>query len=98
MEDKYLKLIDKSIGVNYNLSEILRSINAGLLCVQHSPDDRPCMSAVVQMLGSECALPQPKQPVFSLRRKFMKQILLQAIMQHFQEMKIPLHFWRLDRR
>ena len=64
MEDKYLELIDKSIGVNYNLSEILRSINVGLLCVQHSPEDRPSMSAVVQMLGSESALPQPKQPGF----------------------------------
>ena len=51
MEDKYLKLIDKSIGVNYNLSEILRSINVGLLCVQHSPDDQPSMSAVVSNVG-----------------------------------------------
>ena len=36
----------------------------GILCVQRSPDDRPSMSAVVQMLGSEGALPQPKQPGF----------------------------------
>ena len=64
MEDKYLKLIDKSIGVNYNLSEVSRSITVGLLCVQRCPDDRPSMSTVVQMLGSEGALPQPKEPGF----------------------------------
>lgn len=64
MEDKSSKLIDKSIGFNYNQSEVLRSINVGLLCVQRCPEDRPSMSAVVQMLGSEGALPQPKEPGF----------------------------------
>ncbi|KAJ9671852.1 hypothetical protein PVL29_025511 [Vitis rotundifolia] len=64
MEDRYLELIDKSIGVTCNLPEVLRSINVGLLCVQRSPDDRPSMSSVVQMLGSEGALPRPKEPGF----------------------------------
>ena len=64
MEDRYLELIDKSIGVTCNLPEVLRSINVGLLCVQRSLDDRPSMSSMVQMLGSEGALPQPKEPGF----------------------------------
>ena len=56
MEDRYLELIDKSIGVTCNLPEVLRSINVGLLCVQCSPNNCPSMSLVIQMLGSEGAL------------------------------------------
>ena len=38
-----------------------------LLCVQDSAADRPTMSDIVSMLGSEAAaLPTPKQPAFSL--------------------------------
>ncbi|GMN65097.1 hypothetical protein TIFTF001_034169 [Ficus carica] len=47
---------------NHNLKQVLRCIHVGLLCVQQSQVDRPSMSSVVMMLGSECELPQPKQP------------------------------------
>ena len=64
MEGRSLELIDASMGDTCNLSEVLRSIHVGLLCVQRSPDDRPSMSSVILMLGSEGALPQPKRPGF----------------------------------
>lgn len=44
--------------------EVLRCIHVGLLCVQQRPEDRPNMSSVVLMLGSEGSLPEPKQPGF----------------------------------
>ncbi|KAF6171474.1 hypothetical protein GIB67_017998 [Kingdonia uniflora] len=48
------------------LTEILRCVQVGLLCVQDFSDDRPTMSSVISMLTSETAtLPTPKKPVFS---------------------------------
>ena len=64
-----MELIDSSVGDIHNLSEVLRSINVGLLCVQCSPDDRPSMSSVVLMLSSDGALPQPKEPGFFIGRE-----------------------------
>ncbi|KAJ9671898.1 hypothetical protein PVL29_025525 [Vitis rotundifolia] len=64
MEDRSSEFIDASMGNTCNLSEVLRSINLGLLCVQRFPEDRPSMHSVVLMLGSEGALPQPKEPYF----------------------------------
>ena len=55
-----------------NLSEVLRSINVGLLCVQRFPDDRPSMHSVVLMLSSEGALPRPKEPCFFTDRSMME--------------------------
>ncbi|GMH11941.1 hypothetical protein Nepgr_013782 [Nepenthes gracilis] len=63
-----LKLIDSSINLLNNTSQILRSIHIGLLCVQHFPEDRPSMSAMVVMLSSDSELPQPKQPGFFIPR------------------------------
>ena len=57
------ELIDKCLISSYdNLGQVLRCIHIGLLCVQQSPADRPSMSSVLVMLGSESELPQPKQP------------------------------------
>lgn len=53
-----------------DLSEALRCIHIGLLCVQQRPEDRPNMPSVVVMLSSESALPQPKEPAF-LTEKFL---------------------------
>ncbi|WKA12312.1 hypothetical protein VitviT2T_029710 [Vitis vinifera] len=64
MEDRSSEFIDASMGNTCNLSEVLCSINLGLLCVQRFPEDRPSMHSVVLMLGSEGALPQPKEPYF----------------------------------
>eukprot|EP00258_Populus_trichocarpa_P017240 XP_006377796.2 G-type lectin S-receptor-like serine/threonine-protein kinase At4g27290 [Populus trichocarpa] len=58
------ELIDEFLIESCNLSEVLRCIHVALLCVQQRPEDRPNMSAVVLILGSEIPLPQPKQPGF----------------------------------
>jgi hypothetical protein len=53
MEDKPIKLVDELVGDLCNISDVLRYIHVGLLCVQQRPEDRPNMSTVVQMLSSE---------------------------------------------
>ena len=69
-EGKPLELMDECIGNNScTVSEVLRCIHIGLLCVQQRPEDRPTMSSVVQMLGSETALPEPAQPGFVTAEK-----------------------------
>lgn len=67
-----MELIAASIIETCNSSEVLRSIHVGLLCVQFSPNDRPSMSSVVLMLGSDGALPQPKQPGFFMERDLVE--------------------------
>ncbi|KAJ6966579.1 hypothetical protein NC652_004209 [Populus alba x Populus x berolinensis] len=59
-----LELIDECFADSCTPSEALRFIHVALLCVQQRPEDRPDMSSVVLMLGSENPLPQPKQPGF----------------------------------
>ncbi|KAJ9671906.1 hypothetical protein PVL29_025526 [Vitis rotundifolia] len=71
-EDRSSEFIDASMGNTCNLSEVLRSINLGLLCVQRFPEDRPSMHSVVLMLSSEGALPQPKEPCFFTDRNMME--------------------------
>uniref|UniRef100_A0A5B7BIU9 Receptor-like serine/threonine-protein kinase n=1 Tax=Davidia involucrata TaxID=16924 RepID=A0A5B7BIU9_DAVIN len=71
-EGRSLELIDAFVSDSCYLSEVLRSIHVGLLCVQQSPEDRPSMSSVVLMLGSEGALLQPKQPGFFTERKILE--------------------------
>ena len=72
MEDRSSEFIDASMGNTCNLSEVLRSINLGLLCVQCFPEDRPNMHYVVLMLSSEGALPQPKEPCFFTDKNMME--------------------------
>ncbi|KAK1362495.1 Receptor-like serine/threonine-protein kinase [Heracleum sosnowskyi] len=62
------EMIDSQLSYKVHLSEVLRSIHIGLLCVQQNPEDRPSMSYVVMMLGSELVLPQPKKPGFFVER------------------------------
>ena len=69
MEGRSMELIDTSVGDMHDPSQVLRSINVGLLCVQCSLDDRPSMYSVVLMLSSDGALPQPKEPGFFTRRE-----------------------------
>jgi hypothetical protein len=59
-----IELIDEFLIESCNLSEVLRCIHVALLCVQQRPEDRPNMSAVVLILGSEIPLSHPKQPGF----------------------------------
>ncbi|KAH7576822.1 hypothetical protein JRO89_XS01G0157100 [Xanthoceras sorbifolium] len=68
-EDKALNLLDQTISESRDANEVLKCVNVGLLCVQEDPSDRPTMSNVVFMLGSDTAtLPTPKQPAFVVRR------------------------------
>ncbi|XP_059442138.1 G-type lectin S-receptor-like serine/threonine-protein kinase At4g27290 [Corylus avellana] len=64
IEDRPMELIGELIGDLCTLSNVLRHIHVGLLCVQQRPEDRPNMSSVVQMLSSESLLPKPRQPGF----------------------------------
>ncbi|KAF9590364.1 hypothetical protein IFM89_033890 [Coptis chinensis] len=68
-ENKALDLMDPTLIESYNSQELVRCIHLGLLCVQDHPLDRPTMSTIVSMLGSDTPLPIPKQPVFTLERR-----------------------------
>lgn len=62
-------MVDPCLTDPIDVSQVLRSIHVGLLCVQEHPDDRPTMSSVVQMLTNDTmALPQPKHPGFFIQR------------------------------
>lgn len=67
-EGRPLDLIDESIVDTCIISEVLRSIEVALLCVQKSPEDRPKMSNVVLMLSCDIVLPQPREPGFFTER------------------------------
>ncbi|KAL2476168.1 S-locus lectin protein kinase family protein [Abeliophyllum distichum] len=65
-EDKALELIDECLKYSFVECQVKRCIHVGLLCVQKYAEDRPVMSSVLFMLGSEegANLPNPKEPVF----------------------------------
>ncbi|KAK4759198.1 hypothetical protein SAY87_022329 [Trapa incisa] len=68
-EGNGMELLDPSVGVSYSSQEVLRCIHVGLLCVQEHAEDRPVMSNVVLMLGSETtSMPHPRNPGFCLGR------------------------------
>ncbi|XP_010522656.1 PREDICTED: G-type lectin S-receptor-like serine/threonine-protein kinase At4g03230 isoform X2 [Tarenaya hassleriana] len=68
-EERGLELLDSVLQETCKTEEFLKCLNVGLLCVQEDPSDRPTMSNVVFMLGSETAtLPTPKPPAFVVRR------------------------------
>lgn len=57
------ELVDEHLkDSDLNLQEVLRCIHVGLLCVQQRPEDRPNMSSIILMLGSESELSEPKPP------------------------------------
>ncbi|KAL2496101.1 G-type lectin S-receptor-like serine/threonine-protein kinase [Forsythia ovata] len=65
-EDKALELIDECLKYSFVECQVKRCIHVGLLCVQKYAEDRPAMSSVLFMLGSEegANLPDPKEPGF----------------------------------
>ncbi|KAG2292045.1 hypothetical protein Bca52824_038714 [Brassica carinata] len=74
-EGKRLDIIDPIIidstssSSTFKVDETLRCIHIGLLCVQDRAEDRPEMSSVMVMLGSETTtLPEPKQPELCVGR------------------------------
>ncbi|KAK7401328.1 hypothetical protein VNO78_12721 [Psophocarpus tetragonolobus] len=64
IEEKPLELVDDLLDDPSIPNEILRCIHVGLLCVQHTPENRPNMSSVVLMLNGEKLLPEPSLPGF----------------------------------
>ncbi|KAF3601634.1 hypothetical protein F2Q69_00033829 [Brassica cretica] len=65
-----LGLVDPSFQDDYQTNEITRCIHIALLCVQEEAEDRPTMSAVVQMLTtSSIALAKPRPPGFFFRSR-----------------------------
>ncbi|XP_071698917.1 G-type lectin S-receptor-like serine/threonine-protein kinase At4g27290 [Rutidosis leptorrhynchoides] len=67
-EGSVLELFNVSSLKSNQISEVLRSIQVGLLCVRHSPDDRPNMSEVIAMLSGKGRLAEPKQPGFFIEQ------------------------------
>ncbi|XP_057451253.1 receptor-like serine/threonine-protein kinase SD1-8 isoform X2 [Lotus japonicus] len=63
-EGRASELIDSNIENSYVVSEVLRFMHVGLLCVQQNPNDRPTMTSVMLMLESEMELEEPKEPGF----------------------------------
>ncbi|KAF3557522.1 hypothetical protein F2Q69_00017730 [Brassica cretica] len=65
-ENQRLEILDTAVDSSsptFRPREILRCLQIGLLCVQEHVEDRPMMSSVVLMLGSEAVfIPQPKRP------------------------------------
>ncbi|CAL5393952.1 unnamed protein product [Camellia sinensis] len=60
-------LVDEVVVDSCSLSEVMRCVQIGLLCVQDHVADRPTMSIVVFMLSNEMDLPHPKQPTFTIQ-------------------------------
>ncbi|KAI3809975.1 hypothetical protein L1987_19580 [Smallanthus sonchifolius] len=63
-EGQSMQLVAKCLSESIDESQVLRSIHVGLLCVQRHPEDRPTMTSVILMFGSEGPLPSPKEPGF----------------------------------
>ncbi|KAM0867931.1 hypothetical protein ACQ4PT_041669 [Festuca glaucescens] len=60
-----LGMMDLSMRSSFSESEALKCIHIGLLCIQGNPADRPVMSSVVMMLGSESvSFRAPSKPTF----------------------------------
>ncbi|KAJ4828201.1 G-type lectin S-receptor-like serine/threonine-protein kinase SD1-1 [Turnera subulata] len=72
-EDKALELVAEWMVEPCYFSEVIRAIHIGLLCVQEIPEDRPSMSTVVLMMGSEGTLPPPTQPGFFSERDLLEE-------------------------
>ncbi|XP_049383761.1 G-type lectin S-receptor-like serine/threonine-protein kinase At4g03230 [Solanum stenotomum] len=72
MENKALDIMDQSLVDTFNEIEVVKCINIALLCVQEDPGDRPIMSNVIIMLGSDHSmpLPRPNQPAYVTRKNY----------------------------
>ncbi|XP_020222504.1 G-type lectin S-receptor-like serine/threonine-protein kinase At4g27290 [Cajanus cajan] len=66
-EGRAIEMFDSNIEGSCVLSEVLRCIHVGLLCIQQHAEDRPAMPSVVLMLGSESELAEPKEPGFYVK-------------------------------
>ncbi|KAJ4899889.1 Cysteine-rich receptor-like protein kinase 10 [Raphanus sativus] len=70
-----LDLVDPVIVDNCQMSEVVRCIHIGLLCVQEDPIERPTFSTILMMLTSNSViLPVPQQPGFVIQTKPKKDL------------------------
>ncbi|XP_059279501.1 G-type lectin S-receptor-like serine/threonine-protein kinase At4g27290 [Lycium ferocissimum] len=72
-DDRSLELIDEQLVDSCDISQVLRSIQVGFLCVQQHPDDRQSMFSMVHMLANESLLPKAKEPGFFTKRNLFDQ-------------------------
>uniref|UniRef100_A0A0E0I1M8 non-specific serine/threonine protein kinase n=3 Tax=Oryza TaxID=4527 RepID=A0A0E0I1M8_ORYNI len=64
-EGQWHELVDQALGEDFPAMEVMKCVQVALLCVQDSADDRPNMSDVIAMLGSEgVTMPEPRQPAY----------------------------------
>lgn len=73
-DDDPTKLIDICLEESCVVSEVLRCIQVGLLCLQLHPNDRPNMASVVVMLTNETILAQPKEPGFFIGKAIPSEV------------------------
>ncbi|KAF0905227.1 hypothetical protein E2562_003834 [Oryza meyeriana var. granulata] len=63
-----MEMVDTTMNGNISASDVQKCIHVALLCVQGNPADRPVMSSVVMMLGSDTvSLQVPSRPAFFAR-------------------------------
>ncbi|KAG2688174.1 hypothetical protein I3760_09G082700 [Carya illinoinensis] len=68
-EGREMEFVDPLLMESCMITQILKCMHIGLLCVQEEPTDRPTISKVVVLLGKESIpLPNPKQPALSVGR------------------------------
>ncbi|XP_040382140.1 cysteine-rich receptor-like protein kinase 6 isoform X2 [Oryza brachyantha] len=64
-DGQWHELVDPALGEDFPAAEVMKCVQVALLCVQDSADDRPNMSDVIAMLGSEgVTMPEPRQPAY----------------------------------
>lgn len=64
-EGRCLELVDQRMGEPCLVTEVIKCIHVGLLCVQDQATERPTMPDVVSMLSNDAILlPAPKPPAF----------------------------------
>ncbi|XP_027910078.1 G-type lectin S-receptor-like serine/threonine-protein kinase CES101 [Vigna unguiculata] len=70
-EGEPLQLVDPSLSESFDIDEVKRCIQVGLLCVAQYANDRPTMCDVVSMLTNESSkLSLPQKPAFYLERSY----------------------------
>uniref|UniRef100_A0A0D9WZV7 Protein kinase domain-containing protein n=1 Tax=Leersia perrieri TaxID=77586 RepID=A0A0D9WZV7_9ORYZ len=72
MAGTVMEMIDPTMS-DFLAIDVRKCIHVALLCVQGNPADRPVMSSVVMMLGSETvSLQVPSRPAFFVRNGGVK--------------------------
>lgn len=78
-----MDLVDPRLGSNFNKKEALRMIEIALLCSNKSPDIRPTMSQVLNMLEGSIKIKEPDINLSTSNDEFR----LQALRLKFEEIQ-----------